>query len=130
MSDRLLIHRRSSMRGRTRIAAAYWTWNGIENVIQYNWNKMWDWLQEEGLTKEPEIITAFVCIDFHEWLHIWIRRNTPNSYIVTDSCEEFICRAEIELFKKLYPDICSEDLIVQDFTLRMVSGEQYTDPDA
>jgi len=68
----LEIERRVSFRGRKFLASARWE-QGV-NTISYNLNIMgWD-IKNLGFEgDELAICVYFVCIDFHEWLHIWIR---------------------------------------------------------
>lgn len=82
-----------SFKGRKNWATASWKKNGIKNVITIYLNKWGDWIKEEGNWDDELLNTKiFILLDFHEWLHLFIHRDSglKNTYICTDECEKFI----------------------------------------
>ena len=93
-----------SFRGRVNCAFAHWSKGGRRNVVTFYLNKMWEVIEEEDTTifGEDESFTYFLfyfaSIDFHEFLHLWIRRNLPNQYIVSDAVENFVTKMGWRLY--------------------------------
>lgn len=89
------INRRYSFRGRTRGGYCFWKKDGIENISVLNLNVLWNTFKEMGFTQEEielVYILAFASIDFHEWLHIFIHRESriEKRHHTSDGCEDFV----------------------------------------
>ena len=97
------INRRISWKGRKNLAYAHWSRGDQKNVITYFMNMIGKYIKalekEIGGMTEDVISVIWTGIDFHEWLHLFIRRESglTGTYMVTDSCEAFICCAQEEL---------------------------------
>lgn len=99
-------HIDTSFRGRKNLGYAHWTKKGRKNVITHYLNIQGKWAERmdywnkktNDIMAEP-IILMFMGIDFHELLHLLIRRESglKGTYHVTEECEEFIKNAEEEL---------------------------------
>jgi len=92
------VHRRFSFRGRVNSGYAHWSHKGIKNVITLYLNKITDDVFEifgwpkHTLMFEELFLILFSEIDLHEWLHLFIRRESgmKNTYIVTQDVEDWI----------------------------------------
>lgn len=107
--DYLLVRRRVSFRGRKLWGRAYWKYKDQKNVVTFYLNKLTKDIKESfGIVNfEQYFIYNFTLLDFHEWLHLWIRRKSgeKNTYIVTDECEDWINQAEEELALCIIDDV-------------------------
>ena len=91
------INREVSFRGRVYHGRAHWAKKGVKNVITYYLNVIGRDLRGAGYWDDIYVVSkAFIVLDFHEWLHLFIRRESglKNTYIVTDECENFIREAQ------------------------------------
>jgi len=91
------IYRRDfSFRGRTHMASAHWTKKGVKNVITFYLNMIWKHIAANyaymNYDREEIFAGHFTVMDFHEWPHLFIRRESgiKGTYVVTDDCEAFI----------------------------------------
>jgi len=104
------ITREFSFRGRKYWAYAHWSKKGVPNVITFYLNMMGRSLREQDCFQDEETTARlFIQIDFHEWLHLFIRRDSglKNTFIVSESCEKFIHEAHnvfIDGLVLTYPD--------------------------
>ncbi len=96
-----------SFRGRRNFAYAHWSKKGIRNVVTFNLNVIWKDVKEMPLkVRESYFAHVFTILDFHEWLHLFIRRESGcrNTYFVTDDCHRFIYDAQYFLDEILLTD--------------------------
>lgn len=100
MAKPLKVHRRMSFKGRKYYAFSHWTWKGNKNVITLYLNRITDSMAEVDYTPDIGIKIWAIIIanyDFHEWLHLFIRRQaglkSAETFICTPGCEKFVCMA-------------------------------------
>lgn len=92
------VNRRISFRGRVNMGYAHWKYKGVRNVIILYLNKITDETiilhHRPTHTKmfEQLFIFYFTLVDFHEWLHIFIRRKSgeKDTYFVTDEVHDWM----------------------------------------
>lgn len=113
--DPLEVHRRISFRGRTNLGYAHWKYKGIKNVITLYLNKLTEHtLDLHGGSHPPHtkmfeqlFIYYFTLVDFHEWLHLFIRRESglKNTYFVTDEVHDWMGSVENKIINVWYETI-------------------------
>lgn len=113
-----------SLRGRKYLAYAHWSKKNAQtyrkNVVTFFLNRIFtetlhymnvfrhkedcEFLNGDEMEKVFTII--FTSIDFHEFLHLFIRREVdyPNKHIVDKNTEDFICRSTQHLSQILEED--------------------------
>lgn len=109
------VHRRIGFRGRTNLGYAHWKYKGIENVISLYLNMIADhtlalhggrWPTNSKMF-EQLFIYYFTLVDFHEWLHLFIRRESgvKNTYFVDDNCHDWMVSVELAIIDIWYDTI-------------------------
>lgn len=101
------VHRYASFRGRKCWARCYWKWKGEENVIHFYFNMWWKFFKERNWQNWEAVFPIILSMmDFHEWLHLFIHRESgvKGTFIVTDGCEIFIERSHEALRDILLED--------------------------
>lgn len=99
----MIIERRASLKGRKY--HGYARWDGESNEIVYFLNKIGEGLRAESSFDNDNLVAVyFIVLDFHEWLHIYIKRKSDVGVSKTsDACERFVRAAHTALLEEMAP---------------------------
>ena len=92
----LEVERDISFRGRKYMGYAHWTKNGRKDVITLNLNMIHRHTRALWGDDEHMLINVISSVDFHEWLHLYIRRRSGlrGTFTVSDDCHDVMYKMD------------------------------------